>query len=331
MTNCIISKCAIAGSLFLNSLLALAQTYPCTYWPAPCPHSTSIYNARDWNIGRKNNRLPQEMEFEAELRRNTDQIVFDLARQNQWQVYEYNESDFTAPLAANDKNIIDTVPYIKRPPHQYQVTYIFIIDKQALNEWRNWYKDFRNTLEQKIQAIQADANNGAQQQFETLRKEETDHNINFRDRSTLLVKFSFNDYQEGTGIIDPTNDKNMLSQKKLVIGGTQLAVITHNQLPVSHLAAGEHGLSADDYDDSHPTDVGLMLVDGWAATRPEGPFLFYLAAYSKNPTNMGYKTVKPVTCDHVRSLALHIEGRGDNVEELMQQLNLQRLKDLVIH
>lgn len=377
-----------------------AQSHPCAYWPAPCPHASSIRAARDWAVGRRNNRLPQEMEFDASLRAETDKIVQHIANENNWQVYEFNESNLTAPLAANERNIVDTVPYAKRPPQMYHISYIFITDRQALDSWRDWCADLKkkwaeavsgaskpmpadnrrnaymdsamyytqlrmkyvqdhqqtymNDLRsdnksglkqyneqltafqkksdlyiEKVQKMQVEANAGPQQVMKMMEDEERDQNVSYRDKCVMLVAFDFNNYQEGSGIIDPTNYKCILPQKRLLVNGVQFAGVTHNPLTLDRLSTGENGIYAHDYDLAHPTSVGLLLVAGWKL-QPEPTYQFYHALYQQNAANVGYKTVKSVPCDRLRSIAVQVEGRDDKVEALMQQLNLETLKAQVI-
>ena len=83
-----------------------------------------------------------------------------------------------------------------------------------------------------------------------------------------------------------------------------------------------------DFDFEHPTDVGLLLVDGWNLQGDNAGF--YYAKYAKSLLSSGYKTKKTITTDHLRTLALHIEGKNDYVKNLMQQLNVQSLKDIIV-
>lgn len=389
----------ISFLLLLLSASAFSQSNPCAYWPAPCPHSTEISNARDWAVAKRNGRLPQEMVFEEMLKSKTEKIVNDLAEKNHWQVYEFNESSNNTPLANNEKGIVDTVPFEKRPPHLYTISYIFIIDPSVMKQWANWIDDFRDRLsksftdtrpaepderqkmyfdsamyytnlhkkyaqehqEEYVKAVKAndekylkhyndqseayskksdafiekynklqnEANAGPEEKIKEIQNEETSKTIFYRDASTILVKFSFNDYQTGSGIIDPTNYKNIQPQHKVNISSVQLSAITHDPLPAEHITT-EESKGIADFDFEHPTDIGLLLVDGWNL-QPDNSFGFYHAQYEKNPVNTGYKIKKPIATDHLRTLAVHIEGKNDTVQKLMQQLNLQELKDLIVH
>lgn len=382
-----------------SALIVTAQSDQCEYWPAPCPHQTEISNARDWTVAKSNGRLPKEMLFEEMLKSKTDKIVNDIAQKNRWQVYEFNESSFNTPLATNEKGIVDTVPFEKRPPHLYIISYIFITDPSMMRQWINWLEDFRgrstkaftemsepsepdedekkyfdsamyytnlrlkymqdhqdeytkalksndekylDKYEAQSEAFtkksdefinrynqrQKEAHAGPEEELRQFQAEETKKNIFYRDASTLLIKFSFNESQAGSGIVDPTNSKNVQPQQHLNISAFQLSAITHNPLPAEHVTT-EESKGIADFDFEHPTDVGLVLVDGWNL-RQDNSFGFYYAQYAKSTTSSGYKTKKSITTDHLRTLALHIEGKNDYVKNLMQQINLQELKDIIV-
>ncbi len=395
---------SLPGRLFIiffvcSSLFVTAQSDQCVYWPAPCPHQTEISNARDWTVAKSNGRLPREMLFEEMLKSKTDKIVNDIAQKNHWHVYEFNESSFNTPLATNEKGIIDTVPFEKRPPHLYVISYIFITDQSKMKQWIDWLEDFRgrstkafteiskpsepdedekkyfdsamyytnlrikymqdhqdeytkalkandekylNKYEAQSEAFnkksdefinrynkrQKEANAGPEEELKQFQAEETNKNIFYRDASTLLIKFSFNESRTGSGITDPTNFKNVQPQQHLNISAFQLSAITHNPLPAEHITT-EESKGIADFDFEHPTDVGLVLVDGWNL-QPDNSFGFYYAQYAKSSTSSGYKTKKSITTDHLRTLALHIEGKNDYVKNLMQQINLQELKDIIV-
>lgn len=381
-----------------SAFIVSAQSDQCEYWPAPCPHKTEISNARDWTVAKNNGRLPQEMLFEEMLKSKTDKIVNNIAQKNHWQVYEFNESSFNTPLSTNEKGIVDTVPFEKRPPHLYIISYIFITDPSMMKQWISWLEDFRDRstkafnemtkpvepdadqkeyfdsamyytnlrlkyiqdhqdeytkalksndekyldkYEAQSEAFtkksdefinrynqrQKEANAGPEEELKQFQAEETNKNIFYRDASTLLIKFSFNDSQAGSGIVDPTNSKNVHPQQRLNIPGFQLSAITHNPLPAEHITTEESNGIAD-FDFEHPTDVGLLLVDGWNL-QPDKSFEYY-AQYAKSSNSSGYKTKKSITTDHLRTLALYIESRNDYVKNFMQQINVQALKDIIV-
>lgn len=392
-------KLPVVFFIFSSSFVS-GQSTQCQYWPAPCPHKTEISNAQDWTVAKNNGRLPQEMLFEGMLRSRTDKIVSDIALKNQWQVYEFNESSFNTPLAANEKGIIDTVPFEKRPPHLYVISYIFIISPSMMKQWTDWLEDFRyrttksfteitktsepdekqkalfdsamfytnlrlkymqdhqdeytkaikanddkylkryesqseaytkksNDFIDRYNEFQKETSAGPEQKLKAFQEEETNKNVYYRDASTILIKFSFNEPKVGSGIIDPANDRNIQPQKHLDIQGFQFAAITHNPLPAEHITT-EEGRGIADFDFEHPTDIGLLLVDGWDL-QSDTRFGFYHAAYTKDLKNTGYRTKKPVATDHLRNAAIFLEGKNDSVQDLMKQINVQEFKDIIEH
>ncbi|HEY4326684.1 MAG TPA: hypothetical protein VGN20_22045 [Mucilaginibacter sp.] len=132
----------------------------CAQWPAPCPHSTEINGAMDF-AGREqgNNVTPQEMAMEANLRNTLTDMLHNFTRSRHWQLYELNESNYDRPNTSISFAKWCAAPYEKRPPHQYEISFIIIVNKDSLEAWRDWLK---NEMPQKANQVAADMNAGAQ-------------------------------------------------------------------------------------------------------------------------------------------------------------------------
>lgn len=132
----------------------------CAQWPAPCPHSTEINGAMDFAGREEGNKVtPQEMAMEADLRNTLTDMLHQLTRARHWQLYELNESDYDRPNTSVSFTKWCATPYEKRPPHQYEISFIIIVNRDSLNAWKDWNN---NEAPQKANHVVADLNTSAQ-------------------------------------------------------------------------------------------------------------------------------------------------------------------------
>lgn len=112
----------------------------CKWQPAPCPNSSSIDETMDAASRTKNQDVfPQEIQMEKRLRALLSNEVQRAAKVNKWSVYELNEEGESGPpyiFISNDE--WEATPFNKRPPHHYQIGFIFVTNKDSLQAWRNW-------------------------------------------------------------------------------------------------------------------------------------------------------------------------------------------------
>jgi len=149
--------------IVLSPLLAAAQMVDCSWFPAPCPHEAEIGNAQDYVQRQGDNKItPQELAMEGALRNQFTDMLQKLARQNHWQLYELNESYFDRPNSLIGYAQWETVPYEKRPPHGYDISFILVVNKDSLRAWRDWYtNDLTNQSNQAVADMNTDRDNEA--------------------------------------------------------------------------------------------------------------------------------------------------------------------------
>jgi hypothetical protein len=119
--------------LFLQ-FISKAQT--CDLFPADCPETDNIAAAQDSNVCITNWIAPQEITMQNHLRKFITEVMEDIASRNKWQVYELTES--TGRGIAIDGNT-KLLPYPLRPPYQYSISFVFIVNEDSLKAWQYWY------------------------------------------------------------------------------------------------------------------------------------------------------------------------------------------------
>ncbi|MBX6362087.1 MAG: hypothetical protein IRZ03_18695, partial [Acidobacterium ailaaui] len=94
----------------------MAQSYPCAWWPAPCPNTSAISLADEVPTRKRNGALDEGLAFQRKMRNQLTDILQKTARQNGWQVYQLTDEYFDGPpfqfISFSDW---EATPYEKRP------------------------------------------------------------------------------------------------------------------------------------------------------------------------------------------------------------------------
>lgn len=156
----VIAVCVL--TMFAIPCIVSAQE-DCNWFPAPCPHESEIANAHDYVQRQQDNKATaQELAMEGNLRNQFTDVLQKLTKQNQWQLYELNESYFDRPNSFIGYAQWETIPYEKRPPHAYDINFILVVNKDSLKAWRDWYtNDLRQQSDQMVASVNADRDNEA--------------------------------------------------------------------------------------------------------------------------------------------------------------------------
>jgi hypothetical protein len=173
----------------------------CKWQPAPCPNTTSINETMDVIKRTKNNDVfPQEISMENNLRNILISEVQNVAKENRWSMYELNEEGLSGPpyifISYNDW---EATPFNKRPPHQYQIGFIFIINKDSLQAWRNWLlNDIRKQGSQLVQQYNQTQANPLLEQYQDSINHYTQLYTNFiQSNNAAYIKDIQNHNQNG--------------------------------------------------------------------------------------------------------------------------------------
>lgn len=132
----------------LFTFCAKAQSYPCAYWPAPCPDSTSVSGADDWSVRIKNGAIEQGLAFQRKIRNQLTDVLQKTAKQNGWQLYQVTDEYFDGPpFQFISFQNWEAAPYEKRPPVWDDLAFIIIVNNDSLMQWRKWQEDFLQQAE----------------------------------------------------------------------------------------------------------------------------------------------------------------------------------------
>ena len=128
-------KTVIAFFLAMSGNFSYAQT--CSYFPADCPLDCASLKDSESCIGKF--ILPREITMQNDIRNLITDQMERIADSKKWVVYEYDESAsgiFVKPANANEKAY--PLPFSLRGPHEYILSFIFIVSNDSLTAWRNW-------------------------------------------------------------------------------------------------------------------------------------------------------------------------------------------------
>jgi hypothetical protein len=134
---------SLSGLLLVAALCApvLSHAQACPQYPADCPafDYPNLDPAED-SVGMLDNPLvPQEVAMQHLLRRWTTAWMTQIAQKEGWEVTELSEGGASGyrDLPPHDTPL----NYALRPPHWFEISFQFIINKDSLAAWADWIKD----------------------------------------------------------------------------------------------------------------------------------------------------------------------------------------------
>jgi len=116
----------------------ISQGQSCDQFPADCPNDGMIEATRDSDVCITNWIAPQEITMQNQLRRFITEMMNDVANKKKWQVYEINEVHGSGIMNEDNTKLL---PFPFRPPYQYSISFVFIVNQDSLDAWRHWYKN----------------------------------------------------------------------------------------------------------------------------------------------------------------------------------------------
>jgi hypothetical protein len=136
--------------LFFSILIQLsARAQTCQQFPADCPETGNIEATQDRTTCINNWISQQEIDMQNRLRKFTTDMMEAIAAKNKWQVYELSEMPGAGQAIDGNTKLL---PDALRPPYQYSISFIFIVNDDSLRAWQNWY---HNDLMEKSNAVTA--------------------------------------------------------------------------------------------------------------------------------------------------------------------------------
>lgn len=174
--------------LFIGVLIQFGlQAQTCDKFPADCPETGNIEATQDSMVCIGNWVAPQEITMQNRLRKFISEMMEGIAAKNGWQVYELSESPGSGKAIEGNTKLL---PNSLRPPYEYSISFVFIVNDDSLKAWQNWY---HNDLMQKSNDVVASyANAGNNTSTINAQQRYTD-SANFY--GTVMTKY-MTDHQE---------------------------------------------------------------------------------------------------------------------------------------
>lgn len=110
----------------------------CDQFPADCPETGNIEAAQDSDACIKNMMVAQEITMQNQLRKKITDLMQMVADKNKWDIYEFAEEAASGSFRHKPNGDVELISYSLRPPHEYSISFIFILNKDSLEVWKNW-------------------------------------------------------------------------------------------------------------------------------------------------------------------------------------------------
>jgi hypothetical protein len=281
---------------------------PCSYSPADCPSDRQLGDS----VSRMNNPvLPQEVHMEILLHDLLTDLMQTQADKKGWELHQYDESDgsgfqnadHSAPLA-----------FHLRPPHSYEISFIFIVSKDSLRAWQEWDKDFNTRMMEELEKMKSSND------FSSVPKIQQSKKINyenFRNASMIRVKFEINpDDAIISSILDDLRITN-----KLNVAHATVAFQAHNDKTDERAIFDLNQMN-------RSSDVALLLFGKWNLN-PDS-YQYYRPTYASDKKNIDGITPKTILSDKVRVIAVHVEGSPHYINVFLQSLDTEKLNNIIV-
>ncbi len=296
--------------LFLTAIpLSFSYAQSCSWFPADCPSDRQLPDSAERFA---NPVIPAEISMEISLHDFLTALMRKEAEKKGWEVYQYDESAGSGFLNADRSGpLADHL----RPPHDYEISFIIIVDPDSLRAWQHWQQDFLTNMQEEIKKMTTnnDYSKVAGMQDFKRKKEE-----GFRNASMLRVKIDINSAEAIASSI--TEDFHRTGQ--LNIPHAVVADQYHNDRT-------DEKAIFDLNQFKRCTDLAFLLFGNWTL-RPDG-YAYYHPAYRSDKKNTDLTTVKTIQSDVVRVIAMHVEGSPRYINSFLQSLDADQLYRLISH
>ena len=279
----------------------------CSWLPADCPSDRQLPDSSE-RFG--NPVIPAEISMEIRLHDFLTALMQKEAEKKGWQVYQFDESagsgypnaDRTGPLADH-----------LRPPHDYEISFIFIVDFDSLRAWQHWQQDFLTNMQEEIKKMTTNNDYSKFAGMQDLKKNKEER---FRNASMLRVKIEINTADAIASAI--TEDFHPTGQ--LNISHAAVAAQYHNDRT-------DEKAIFDLNQFKRCTDLAFLLFGNWTL-KPDG-YAYYHPQYRADKKNIDLTTVKTIQSDMVRVIDMHVEGSPRYINLFLQSLDTDQIYRLI--
>ncbi|MDP9041236.1 MAG: hypothetical protein M3N30_04590 [Bacteroidota bacterium] len=279
----------------------------CIYYPADCPSDRQLGDSADRLV---NPILPEEISMEIRLHDLLTRLMQKQAEIKGWEVYSFDESDGTGYLNADRSGPLE---FNLRPPHDYEISFIFIVNKDSLLAWKDWQKDFLLHMQEQVVKAASDHEYSA---FAKMQEAKKISDERFRNASMIRVKIEVNPADAAASSI--TDDLHR----------TRVLNIPHAAVAFeSHNAKTDERAIFDLNQLNRCTDLAFLLFGNWNVKPDE--YQIYRPSYNRRIKNALPATTKTIGCDKVQAIAMHVEGAPVYINQFLQSLDAEKIENTI--
>jgi len=301
-------KSFIIYTLFALSLMTPTGIWAqCAQYPADCPSDRQLPDSAD-RFG--NPLVPQEVSMELRLHDLFTNIMQVLADKKKWEVYQYDETDGSGYLNGDRSGPLD---FNLRPPHDYGISFIFIVNKDSLAAWQEWNKELASQMQEEVDKMKA----GIKIDVSAIQANKIKRDNQFRNACMIRVKIGIN--QETAIASSIEEDTRLVSQ--LDIPHAVVAFQIHNDKTDDHAI-----FDLDQF--KRCTDLAFVLFGSWNP-KPNN-YKRYYPLYMSDKKNIDLVTPKKITCDKVRTMVIHVEGAPKYIDQFFNSVDLEGMTRIIL-
>jgi hypothetical protein len=295
-------------SFFFLLIFSLQSRAQCSYFPADCPSDTQLPDSAD-RFG--NPVLPVEVSMEIRLHNYFSDLMKKQADKKNWQVYQFDESAGSGYLNGDRSGPLG---YQLRPPHSYEISFVFIINPDSLRAWQEWQKEFLTNMQEEIKKLTSNNEYSSFNRLQEVYKNKTER---FRNSCMIRVKIEVNPEE---AIASSITD-NIQQTGELHIPHAVVAFRVHNNQT-------DEKAIFDLNQFNRCNDLAFLLFGNWNIT-PDG-YQYYRAAYHSDKKNIDLVSSKTIHSEKVRTIAVHVEGSPNFINQFLQALDTDKISELII-
>ncbi len=297
----------------LFSFLLAITCYPlfsqCTYFPADCPSDLQLPDSAD-RFG--NPVVPAEVSMEIRLHDFLTELMQNESEKKGWEVYQYDESAGSGYLNAERSG---PLAYPLRPPHNYEISFVIIVNMDSFRAWKEWNKAGSEKLIAQMSKMRTKDDFITIDKMQDSLKKETER---FRNASMIRVKFEINN----ENAIASSITENIHRTAELNIPHAALAFRLHNDKTDERALFDMNQFTRCD-------DFSFILFGDWN-TKPDA-YQYYRPAYHADKKNTDLVTPKKISSDKVRTIVMHIEGSPFYMNQFLESFDSGKLNGLIVH
>lgn len=294
----------------LFTVLLMAPTgiwAQCVQFPADCPSDRQLPDSADRFA---NPLLPEEVSMELRLHDFFTSSMQALADKKKWEVYQYDETDGSGYLK-DDRS--GPLPFNLRPPHDYGISFIFIVNKDSLTAWQEWNKELVSQMQEEVDKMKS----GIKIDVSALQANKIKRDNEFRNACMIRVKIGIN---QESAIASSIEEDSRLT-RQLDIPHAVVAFQIHNDKTDDHAI-----FDLDQF--KRCTDLAFVLFGSWNP-KPNS-YKRYYPLYASDKKNIDLVTPKKITCDKIRSMVIHVEGAPKYIDQFFNSVDVEGLTSIIL-